>query len=314
MDGFALRAADTPGRSRSSPASPRAGRRPARSRAGEAMGIATGGVVPEGADAVVPIEHVTDEGDGVVVPTRPSPPATTSGRAEATSSRASRCSPRGTLLSPSRLAALAAAGVAEPAVRAPSARRDRHDRHRAPAAGRAARRRRDLRVERRDARSAARPRRERSSSRARPRRRRRGVAPRGARRGLEADVLVTVGRRLGRPARPRPGTLAELGAEEVFWGVAMRPGKPLSFAVRGDTLVFGLPGNPVSSLVGSAPLRPARDPRPPGVARPRRASSRACWATPARRHPGRDDYQRARLEEVGRRGRCSRPSRARSRT
>ena len=43
---------------------------------------------------------------------------------------------------------------------------------------------------------------------------------------------------------------AELGVEEVFWRVAVRPGKPVAFGVRGRTLVFGLPGNPVSSLVG----------------------------------------------------------------
>ena len=43
---------------------------------------------------------------------------------------------------------------------------------------------------------------------------------------------------------------AELGVEEVFWRVAVRPGKPVSFGVRGETLVFGLPGNPVSTLVG----------------------------------------------------------------
>ena len=36
----------------------------------------------------------------------------------------------------------------------------------------------------------------------------------------------------------------------VFWRVAIKPGKPVSFGVRGETLVFGLPGNPVSSLVG----------------------------------------------------------------
>jgi molybdopterin molybdotransferase len=41
-----------------------------------------------------------------------------------------------------------------------------------------------------------------------------------------------------------------LGVEEVFWRVAMKPGKPVSFGVRGETLVFGLPGNPVSALVG----------------------------------------------------------------
>ena len=42
----------------------------------------------------------------------------------------------------------------------------------------------------------------------------------------------------------------ELGVEEVFWRVSIKPGKPVSFGVRGETLVFGLPGNPVSALVG----------------------------------------------------------------
>ena len=46
------------------------------------------------------------------------------------------------------------------------------------------------------------------------------------------------------------GSRRELGVEEVFWRVAVRPGKPVSFGVRGETLVFGLPGNPVSALVG----------------------------------------------------------------
>jgi len=35
----------------------------------------------------------------------------------------------------------------------------------------------------------------------------------------------------------------------LFWRVSVKPGKPISFGVRGGTLVFGLPGNPVSSLV-----------------------------------------------------------------
>ena len=47
--------------------------------------------------------------------------------------------------------------------------------------------------------------------------------------------------------------LAELGVEQVFHKIALRPGKPLWFGVKqfGDrqVLVFGLPGNPVSSLV-----------------------------------------------------------------
>jgi molybdopterin molybdotransferase len=61
-----------------------------------------------------------------------------------------------------------------------------------------------------------------------------------------------------------------LGIEEVLWGVAVKPGKPLWFGVRGRTLVFGLPGNPVSALVcfelfvraALLALQGAVDPRP----------------------------------------------------
>src|SRR5450756_3219262 len=41
----------------------------------------------------------------------------------------------------------------------------------------------------------------------------------------------------------------ELGVERRFWGVATKPGKPLAFGTRGDTLVFGVPGNPVAAMV-----------------------------------------------------------------
>jgi molybdopterin molybdotransferase len=43
--------------------------------------------------------------------------------------------------------------------------------------------------------------------------------------------------------------LRTLGAEERFWGIALKPGKPTWFGTGGDTLVFGLPGNPVSAMV-----------------------------------------------------------------
>ncbi len=69
-------------------------------------------------------------------------------------------------------------------------------------------------------------------------------------RGLEADVLVTSGGVSVGVYDLVRATEAELGVEEVFWRVAVRPGKPIAFGVRGRTLVFGLPGNPVSSLVG----------------------------------------------------------------
>ncbi|HDZ76741.1 MAG TPA: molybdopterin molybdenumtransferase MoeA [Candidatus Omnitrophica bacterium] len=43
--------------------------------------------------------------------------------------------------------------------------------------------------------------------------------------------------------------LIELGADIKFWCIKMRPGKPLLFAVLGKVLIFGMPGNPVSSLI-----------------------------------------------------------------
>jgi len=68
-------------------------------------------------------------------------------------------------------------------------------------------------------------------------------------RGLRADVLLSTGGvSVGNFDFVR-ATLAELGYEESFWKVAQKPGKPLSFGWRGETAVFGLPGNPVSALV-----------------------------------------------------------------
>jgi molybdopterin molybdotransferase len=69
-------------------------------------------------------------------------------------------------------------------------------------------------------------------------------------RGLAADVLVTSGGvSVGEHDLVR-AVERELGVEEVFWRVSIKPGKPVSFGARGETLVFGLPGNPVSALVG----------------------------------------------------------------
>jgi molybdopterin molybdotransferase len=74
--------------------------------------------------------------------------------------------------------------------------------------------------------------------------------------GLEFDVLLVTG---GVSAGQRdlvPGVLEELGVGRVFHKVRLKPGKPLWFGVgpgragRPATLVFGLPGNPVSGLVG----------------------------------------------------------------
>jgi molybdopterin molybdotransferase len=64
-----------------------------------------------------------------------------------------------------------------------------------------------------------------------------------------ADVIVTSGgASVGDHDLIRPA-LERWGAELAFWRVAMRPGKPILHATRGATHVLGLPGNPVSSLV-----------------------------------------------------------------
>ncbi|MFN8641963.1 MAG: 2-C-methyl-D-erythritol 2,4-cyclodiphosphate synthase [Candidatus Binatia bacterium] len=66
---------------------------------------------------------------------------------------------------------------------------------------------------------------------------------------LTADVVLSTGGvSVGSFDYVRP-MLAELGYEERFWKVAQKPGKPLTFGRCGRTPVFGLPGNPVSSLV-----------------------------------------------------------------
>ncbi len=63
------------------------------------------------------------------------------------------------------------------------------------------------------------------------------------------DVLICIaGMSVGEKDYVRE-VLGLLGVQIDFWRVAMRPGKPLAFGTRGSTLVFGLPGNPVSSLV-----------------------------------------------------------------
>ena len=77
-------------------------------------------------------------------------------------------------------------------------------------------------------------------------------------------------------------TEAELGVEEVFWRVAVRPGKPIAFGVRGRTLVFGLPGNPVSSLVGFELFVRPGAPRAAGARRRRGRAFRPGPPRPAR--------------------------------
>jgi molybdopterin molybdotransferase len=68
-------------------------------------------------------------------------------------------------------------------------------------------------------------------------------------RGLAADVLVVSGGVSVGPHDHVKPAFEACGVEEVFWRVRVKPGKPLWFGRRGDTLVFGLPGNPLSTIV-----------------------------------------------------------------
>ena len=202
MDGFALRAADAPG---TLPIVARiaAGRPATRAlEAGEAMAIATGGVVPDGADSVVPIEDVEETRRRASRSRPPLAKAKTSGRAEATCAQGDTVVAAGTRLGPAHVGALAAAGVAARALPPRAARRRGRHGHRARRSRRAARPGRDLRRERlhpRDA-GAKRGRRGRAPAAGQGRRRRDARRDRARPRGRRARHDR---RRLGRRLRPR---------------------------------------------------------------------------------------------------------------
>jgi molybdopterin molybdotransferase len=297
MDGFAVRSADTPGTLvvvERIPAGRPAGRALA---AGEAMGIATGGVVPDGADAVVPIEDVVEHGNSVEIPSDVVGAANVRPRGGDTA-EGDDVVAAGTRLGAAQIGALAAAGVPEVRV----ARRPRAavlttgTELRAPgeplepgqiyeansvmlsaaldAAGAVVDRVPAVADEEGEHRAAL-------------------------ERALAADVVVSSGGVSVGPHDLVRRVAQELGVEEVFWRVAVKPGKPVSFGTRGATLVFGLPGNPVSTLVGfELFVRPAlralegeRDPGPRWEA--------GTLARPIRRNGVRDELVRARRTEEG---------------
>jgi len=72
--------------------------------------------------------------------------------------------------------------------------------------------------------------------------------------GLRADVLILIGGMSAGKLDLGPKVLAELGVEILVHKVQMKPGKPVLFGIKkkepSPTLVFGLPGNPVSAWVG----------------------------------------------------------------
>jgi molybdopterin molybdotransferase len=67
--------------------------------------------------------------------------------------------------------------------------------------------------------------------------------------GLQVPMLVLSGGVSAGKLDLVPGVLAELGVQAHVHKLAMKPGKPMFFGTHPGGLVFGLPGNPVSSLV-----------------------------------------------------------------
>lgn len=296
MDGYAVRAADTPGeltvlgqsaagRPSGDPLAP-----------GSAAVISTGAVVPAGADAVVPIERTTLAGSTVSVESvapgahvRPRGGDAHAGDVVAEA---------GTRLGPPQIAALAAAGVAAVSC----ARRPRvvllatGSELRAPGES--------LRpgeiyesntiLLAAQAASAGATAGVLASVEDDPAKTREALE-----RALAADVVITSGGVSVGPHDLVRASLAALGVEEVFWRVAVRPGKPVAFSVRGRTLVFGLPGNPVSALVGFElfvrpallALQGAREPGP--------AYLPARLGVAVQRNAGRDELLRARVRLDG---------------
>ena len=255
MDGFAVRAADTDGATAGAPAllrlvaESRAGH-PAEAALGpgEAIAISTGAMVPSGADAVVRVED-TGRGEAAVEVRARVPAGANIRRAAEDVAEGEGVLAAGALIGPAEQGVLASAAcplpscVARPRVRVvvsgdeligaadpsrPGAVRDSNA-YTVPALARAAGA---------EVASVARV----------------GDDPVATRetiaQALESDLAVVCGGvSVGEHDHVRPA-LAELGAEQVFWGIALRPGKPTWFGVvEGGGIAFGLPGNPVSAMV-----------------------------------------------------------------
>lgn len=283
VDGFAVRASDLPGGKGRLFLGEEvfAGRTPTRPiRPGEAAVIMTGAPLPLGADAVVMHERTRRDGDSVEVDDPTIAPGRNwlpRGRELTAGSVVARTGDR---LHPARLGLLASVGCVEPLVvpRPTVAVLPTGDElvepDAAPGPGQI-----------RNSNAAA------LVALAQSRRAEAGALPiarddpeelRGYLDvGLRRDVLLITG---GVSAGSRdlvPGALEELGVSRVFHKLRLKPGKPLWFGVgpaRGEApgaLVFGLPGNPVSGVVGFllfvAPALEALAGHPPRVPEPRPA-------------------------------------------
>ena len=254
MDGFAVRAQDTANASEKSPVSlrivgeSRAGMPASQTLStGEAIPISTGAVVPDGADAVVRIENCREL--GVTVEVLTSVPAGKELRRTGEDIRVGdRVLERGTVLGPAELGVLASVGAAvvecrrKPRLSVLSTGDELVDPDGPIQAGQV-RNSNAFTVPAQAERAGG------DVTRVERVPDDRGATIEAIRDALDADVLIVCGGVSVGPHDHVKPAFAELGVEEVFWGVALRPGHPTWFGIHEDTLVFGLPGNPVSAMV-----------------------------------------------------------------
>jgi len=264
--------------------------------AGEAIRISTGAVLPAGADAVVMVEDCEEAPDGTVIVNAEAPPGAHVRRAGEDVAAGITVLHRGDTLGPAELGVAIGAGTAtlacgpRPRVAvlstgdelvppgAPLGPGQIHDSNAIALAALAARAGADVvlvgHVD--DTREAT----------------ERVIADALGR----SDVLVcTGGVSVGPHDHVKPALTAQ-GVEEVFWRVALRPGKPTWFGIRDRQLVLGLPGNPVSAMVTFLLFaRPAL--RALQGADPQVPRTRATLTRPVPRHAGRDECVRVRLED-----------------
>jgi len=297
MDGFAVRASETPGELRVAYRVAAGAAPPGPLPAGNAAGIATGGTVPEGADAVVPVELVDDRGALVEVPEAAASGQHVRPRGGDVHAGDVALEP-GSRIGAVQIGALAAAGIAS--------------------VGCSVRPRVALLATGSELRSPGEPLGPGEIYESNRRMIAAALAGSGAEvdtlpvvaddleahrsaleGALDADVVVTSGGVSMGPHDLVRRVAAALGVEEVFWGVAIKPGKPLAFGVRGKTLVFGLPGNPVSSLVGALVFVRTALLALQGYAEPAPPYAAGRLATGRRRNPHRDEFVRARRLHSG---------------
>ncbi len=251
MDGYAVRCADLPeGRATLAVVEEvTAGQTPRRAlQPGQATRIMTGAPVPAGADAVVMVEQTRAEGDRVVIDDRPPQPGQNVMPRGREMRRGETVLAAGSVLRPQEIGLLATVGRTRvrlhsvPRVAVLSTGDEVVEAGERPGPGQI-RNGNGPMLCAQAARAGARPHylgiaRDRTDS----------LAPLVAE-GLRADVLLLSGGVSAGKLDLVPGVLQEAGVQPHFHKVTMKPGKPVFFGTRGDTLVFGLPGNPVSALV-----------------------------------------------------------------